>query len=93
MKIFFKFLWMGIAKLLMDILLIFPIAIGGITAWLLRNKVFILLALVFGVAIMILAYRIIFAILHAVAATKYCKENNVDSLKEAWSKTSWEDIF
>ena len=96
MKLFFKFFWMGLSKLLCELLFITLITAGaavpilvGITFGFILNKFMnLLLTVLFSIIIAIICYCIMYIIYHSIKAVMYCHKHNTDSLKNAWEKTS-----
>lgn len=99
MKLFFKFFWMGISKLLYVILniigFLIPIAVGIISGVFLFKIISLFWTILFGIIITVIAYCMYYIIFHSIAAVKYCKANNTDSLKRAWENTAidWDSFW
>ena len=96
MKLFFKFFWMGISKLLyvlftiaiILIVIAVPILIGITFGFILNRIMNLILAILLSIVITIICYCIEDIIYHSIKAIVYCKEYNTDSLETAWKKTA-----
>ena len=92
MKLFFKFFFMGIKNMLFIIMsiviLISPFALGILAGFALKELMNTVYSFLLAILFIIIGYWILFTILHAIDAVKYYKENNTETLEEAWKKTS-----
>ena len=90
---FFKFMWLSAKECLSVIgtVILFglPITIGIILAFILKKHLEPGAAAFISFLVTAIGYWLYYTIPRCAKAVKYVKETKTDSLKEAWSKTSW----
>lgn len=94
---FFKFMWMAAKPVLsiigQVILFGLPATVGFTLAFILKHRIEPAGGAVIGFLVIAIGYWLYYTIPRCIKAVKYLKETGSDSLKEAWSQTSYSDVF